>query len=194
MGGWAWRAGWRMLGLMPQLALSAIGRDRPGIVAAATAVLLRHGVNVEDSRMSILRGHFAMTLILGLPDGADRKSLAADLDEVAADLGLEALALSAVEPRAEATPAPTHMVSIYGVDHPGIVHHATRVLAEHRVNITDLETRLVEGEGEPSLYALLIEVAVPDDVDATAVDRSLAEIAASEVVEVSLRELSSDEL
>lgn len=183
-----------MLGAMPQLALSAVGRDRPGIVAATTAVLLRHGVNVEDSRMSILRGHFAMTLILGVPDGADRKSLGDDLDAVAADLGLEALALSAVEPLAEVAPEPTHMVSIYGVDHPGIVHHATRVLAEHRVNITDLETRLVEGNGDPSLYALLIEVAVPEDVDPSDVDRALAEIAASEVVEVSLRELESHEL
>ncbi|HYI79828.1 MAG TPA: ACT domain-containing protein [Thermoleophilaceae bacterium] len=179
---------------MPQLALSAVGRDRPGIVAATTAVLLRHGVNVEDSRMSILRGHFAMTLILGVPEDGDRKSLKADLDIVAADLGLEALALSAVEPLAEAAPEPTHLLSIYGVDHPGIVHHATRVLAEHRVNITDLETRLVEGDGEPSLYALLIEVAVPADVDAADVDRALAEIAASEVVEVSLRELDSHEL
>jgi glycine cleavage system transcriptional repressor len=144
--------------------------------------------------MSILRGHFAMTLILGVPDGADRQSLARDLDTVAADLGLEALALSAVEPLPEATPAPTHMVSIYGVDHPGIVHHATRVLAEHRVNITDLETRLVEGDGEPALYALLIEVAVPGDIDPADVDRALTEIAASEVVEVSLRELDSHEL
>lgn len=183
-----------MLAFMPQLALSAVGRDRPGIVAATTAVLLRHGVNVEDSRMSILRGHFAMTLILGVPDGADRKSLGADLDDVAADLGLEALALSAVEPLAEAVPRATHVVSIYGVDHPGIVHHATRVLAEHRVNVTDLETRLVEGDGSPSLYALLVEVAVPDDVDPDDVDDALAEIAASEVVEVSLRELETDEL
>jgi glycine cleavage system transcriptional repressor len=179
---------------MPQLALSAVGRDRPGIVAATTAVLLRHGVNVEDSRMSILRGHFAMTLILGLPDGGDRGSLARELDEVAAELGLEALALSAVEPLAVVAPSPTHVVSIYGVDHPGIVHHATRVLAERGANVTDLETRLVEGEGEPSLYALLIEVAVPDDVAASEVDRALAEIAASEVVEVSMRELGSDEL
>jgi glycine cleavage system transcriptional repressor len=179
---------------MTQLALSAVGRDRPGIVAATTAVLLRHGVNVEDSRMSILRGHFAMTLILGVPDGADRKSLGDDLDAVAADLGLEALALSAVEPLAEAAPEPTHVVSIYGVDHPGIVHHATRVLAEHGVNITDLETRLVEGGDQPSLYALLIEVVVPDDIAAAEVDGALAEIAASEVVEVSLRELERDQL
>jgi len=179
---------------MSQLALSAVGRDRPGIVAATTSVLLRHSVNVEDSRMSILRGHFAMTLILGVPDGADRASLEADLDEVAAELGLEALALSAVEPLADVAPEATHMVSIYGVDHPGIVHHATRALAEQRVNITDLETRLVEGDGQPSLYALLIEVAVPEDVDVGEVDRALAEIAAREVVEVSLRELGSHEL
>jgi glycine cleavage system transcriptional repressor len=179
---------------MPQLALSAVGRDRPGIVAATTAALLRHGVNIEDSRMSILRGHFAMTLILGVPDGADRRSLADDLDAVAADLGLEALALSAVEPLAEVAPTATHVVSIYGVDHPGIVHHAARVLAEHRVNIADLETRLVEGAGEPSLYALLIEVVVPGDVEPAEVDRALAELAASEVVEVSLRELASDQL
>jgi glycine cleavage system transcriptional repressor len=183
-----------MLGRMPQLALSAVGRDRPGIVAATTAVLLRHGVNIEDSRMSILRGHFAMTLILGVPDGGDRKSLQADLDEVAAGLGLEALSLSAVEPLAEKTPAATHVLAVYGVDHPGIVHHATRTLAEHDVNITDLETRLAEGDGEQPLYALLIEVAVPGDVDLASLDQSLAGIAASEVVEVTLRELDSHEL
>ena len=33
-------------------AIRAIGRDRPGIVAGVTAVLLRHGVNVEDSQMA----------------------------------------------------------------------------------------------------------------------------------------------
>ncbi len=183
-----------MLGGVPQLVLSAVGRDRPGIVAATTAVLLRHGVNVEDSRMSILRGHFAMTLILGVPEGGDRESLRRDLGEVAAGLGLEALTLSAVEPLADAAPRPTHVLSIYGVDHPGIVHHAARTLAEHDVNITDLETRLAEGDGEQPLYALLIEVAMPADADLEALDRALAEIAASEVVEVSLRELDSHEL
>ena len=183
-----------MLVRMAQLALSAIGRDRPGIVAATTAALLRHGANVEDSRMSILRGHFTMMLIVSVPDDSDRVALAEDLDAVAADLGLEALALSAVEPRAEATPAPTHMVSIYGVDHPGIVHHATRVLAEHRVNITDLETRLAEEQGEPSLYALLIEVALPSDLDPSDLDDALGAAGAQESVEVSFRELDRHEL
>jgi glycine cleavage system transcriptional repressor len=183
-----------MLATMAQLALSAIGRDRPGIVAATTAALLRHGANVEDSRMSILRGHFTMMLIVSVPDDSDRAALASDLDAVAADLGLEALALSPVEPLADATVEPTHVVTIYGVDHPGIVHRAAKVLAEHGVNITDLETRLAEEQGEPSLYALLIEVALPSGLDPADLDDALGAAGAQESVEVSFRELDRHEL
>jgi glycine cleavage system transcriptional repressor len=57
---------------VPALALSALGRDRPGIVAEVTGVLVEHGVNVEDSRMAILRGEFAMVLVLGAPEWVDR--------------------------------------------------------------------------------------------------------------------------
>ena len=85
-------------------------------------------------------------------------------------------------------------MAVYGVDHPGIVHRATTVLAEHGVNITDLETRLAEEEGEPSLYALLIEVALPSDLDPATLAEALGEAAASESVEVTLRELDRHEL
>jgi glycine cleavage system transcriptional repressor len=179
---------------MAQLALSAIGRDRPGIVAATTAALLRHGANVEDSRMSILRGHFTMMLVVTVADDADRGALSRDLDSVAADLGLEALAISPVEPLADVTPEPTHVVTVYGVDHPGIVHRATLALAGQGVNIVDLETRLVEERGEPSLYALLMEVTLPAELDAVTLDAALADLGSRESVEVSLRELDRHEL
>ena len=35
---------------MRHLAVSALGRDRPGIVAAVTGTLLAHSVNIEDSQ------------------------------------------------------------------------------------------------------------------------------------------------
>ena len=60
-----------MLGGMSLFAVSAIGRDRPGIVAAVSRVLLDLEGNVEDSQMSILRGHFAVMLIVALPSGVD---------------------------------------------------------------------------------------------------------------------------
>ena len=40
---------------MTHFALTAVGRDRPGIVAAVSRALLDHSVNIEDSQMTILR-------------------------------------------------------------------------------------------------------------------------------------------
>src|SRR4030066_444785 len=43
--------------------LSAIGKDRPGIVADVSAVIYEVGGNIEDSSMSLLRNHFALLLL-----------------------------------------------------------------------------------------------------------------------------------
>ena len=76
---------------MRRLALTAIGRDRPGIVAAASRVLLAHRANVEDSQMTILRGHFTMMLVVSVPEEADVSTLRDDLEDVRAELEQETL-------------------------------------------------------------------------------------------------------
>src|SRR3954447_17197319 len=48
---------------MDQLAVTVIGPDRPGIIADVTGALAGVGGSLEDSSMTLLRGHFAMTLI-----------------------------------------------------------------------------------------------------------------------------------
>jgi glycine cleavage system transcriptional repressor len=53
---------------MARFALSVFGRDRPGIVAAVTRVLADAGCNLEDTSTTILRGHFAMMLVVTGPD------------------------------------------------------------------------------------------------------------------------------
>jgi glycine cleavage system transcriptional repressor len=175
-------------------ALSAIGRDKPGIVAEVTGVLLGHTANVEDSQMTILRGHFAMTLIVAVPADADPDRLRVELEEAGERLGLEAIALREVEELDPEAPEPSHMVTLYGVDHPGIVHAAARALADRGVDITDLNTRLVEEEGEEPLYALLMEVALPGGISPEELEGALREVGARQGVEVSLRELARDAL
>ena len=178
---------------MEHLALSAIGRDRPGIVAAVTRVLLDHGVNVEDSQMTILRRHFTMTLILGVPDRSNRRVLEQDLHAVAAQLQLEALSLKGVERLEGDQPEPSHIVTVYGSDHPGIVCATAEAIARHGYNITDLNTRLVgDAEGDP-LYALMLEVAIPAGHDEE-LRSAMADVGRSENVEVTVRELETDEL
>ncbi len=178
---------------MTLFALSAVGRDRPGIVAAVSEVLLRHGVNVEDSQMTILRGHFTMMLVVAAPEGADGDALRAELSAVGEELGLEALLLSPIEELGGAEPAPSLIVTVYGADHPGILHAVTAAIAALGADITDLNTRLVGEDREP-IYALLMEVAVPGGVAAEELERALAAVADEQGVDVTIRPLEQDAL
>src|SRR5437879_1340581 len=98
------------------VAVTAVGADRPGIVAAVSRVLYDIGGNIEDSRMAILGGHFAMVLIVAIPDGADPENLQRALAEPAGALGL----ITTVRPVADAPPphagGTTYGVSVYGAD------------------------------------------------------------------------------
>jgi glycine cleavage system transcriptional repressor len=180
---------------MRHFALSAIGRDQPGIVAAISAVLLEHEGNVEDSQMTILRGHFTMTLLVSVPDQEDSERLADALRQAGERLGLEAMAFSEVAELAkEAEPAPSHVVSVYGIDHPGILHAVSSTLAHHGASITDLTTRLLAGEGDTAVYALMLELALPPGLEPAALERALEQVGERENVEVSFHELERDEL
>src|SRR2546423_11875032 len=180
---------------MRRFALSAIGRDRPGIVAAVAEALLAHSLNIEDSQATILRGHFTMMLVVAVPEGADTDTLRADLDAVRDRLGLEALAVSEldeVDPDTEAVPS--HIVTVYGADHPGIVHAATSALAERGADITDMTTKLAgEGAGD-ALYALMMEISLPEASTAHDVESALSVVAEEQGVEVTVRELDQDPL
>jgi glycine cleavage system transcriptional repressor len=177
---------------MRSFTLAATGRDRPGIVAAVTEALLAHGVNIEDAEMAILRGHFAIVLVLAAPDDVDVDSLRARLDAVAAEVPLEALSLSEVEalgggPRPEVS----HAISVYGADRPGIVHAVAGALADLGVNIVDLSTRVV---GDEPLYAMLIEVTLPAGLDDATLEGALGRVAAELGVDVSARASGADVL
>jgi glycine cleavage system transcriptional repressor len=177
---------------VPHYAVSAIGRDRPGIVAALTRVLLEVGGNIEDSRMSILRGHFAVMLIVAVPGSVEAERLERDLAAVRAELGLEALAVNPVKEVEPAGAAATHTLTVYGADHPGIVHAVAEALAERGVNITDLETRLTGDPGNP-LYVIVMEVAV-GDTDERRLAEALGAVGEDARVDVSLRPLEVETL
>jgi glycine cleavage system transcriptional repressor len=170
-------------------AVSAIGRDRPGIVAAISQVLFEVGGNIDDSQMSILHGHFAVMLVVSVPGEVGRDQLAGRLEEVRERLGLEGLAVSELDELAGAA-APTHVLTVYGADHPGIVHAVSTALAERGVNITDLRTRRT-GQEAP-LYVMVMEIAVPGDEEE--LREAMTQVGEATAVDVSLRELSSEAL
>lgn len=171
---------------MAQLAVTAVGADRPGIIAKVTGVLLDHGGNLLDSSMTILGGQFAIVLLVEAE--ADADTLEGDLAAATADLGL----VVAVRPLGQGTdnPPPTHMLSVYGADRPGIVHAVAATLAERSVNVTDLTTRVLEGERP--VYAMVLEVSLPAGVDPHDLAAALRHGDGSEAIEASIHPLDVD--
>jgi glycine cleavage system transcriptional repressor len=172
---------------MPQLARCALGRDRPGVVAAVTEALLAHGVNIEDAQAAVLSGHFALVFVLAAPPGTNVGAVRASLEDVAAQVELEGLLLSEMESDQPEPPVATHVVTVYGVDHPGIVHAISRSLAEQEISIVEMRTQVAGEEDEP-LYVMFLEVAGAPDLEA------LEALGAGEGVEVSVRELEDTKL
>ncbi|NLU77340.1 amino acid-binding protein [Micromonospora sp. HNM0581] len=170
---------------MNELAITVIGRDRPGIVADVAEVLARLGANLTDSTMTRLRGHFAMTLICVGPT-------AVEVETALAPLSVDGQLLATVRevtPDGETAPAGEPFVmAVHGADRMGIVAAMTRVLAEAGGNVTDLSTRLAG-----TLYVVVAEVELPAATAATLSSR-LAEVAAGLGVEVTLRPAEPDVL
>lgn len=142
------------------IAVTAVGNDRTGIVAAVSRALYESGCNLQDATSTILRGHFSMMLIVSAPPEVAAGDLEVKLAPVAEELGLSITARAVEEADTEVTPA-THMVSVYGADEPGIVYRVTKELAAAGLNITALSSRVIGSESEP-VYALMLEVAADD--------------------------------
>ena len=85
------------------------------------------------------------------------------------------------------------MITVYGADHPGIVHAVSAALAERGVNITDLETRLA-GAADSPLYVMMHRGRHPARLPRPSLEAALSEVADSAEVEVSMRPLAAEAL
>ena len=167
---------------MRELAVTAVGSDRPGIVAAITGALLRIGGNLEDARAALLRGSFATVLAVAVPDDVTADDVTAALRPVALELGL-GLWVGEAAPKPPGPPRPRCVLSVYGADHPGIVHGISTALADRAVNVVDLSARLV---GEPPIFVLGIEAELPEGVDPEALQAELHGVAEGLEVELTV--------
>lgn len=171
---------------MSQLAITVLGHDQPGIIAATTHALADLGVNIEDSSMTLLRGHFAMTLVT---DGAIGVAEAvAALAFLEAD-GTLTVTVRDMPDEDEADRGSPYVLSVHGGDRPGIVARVLGVIADAGGNVTDLSTRLAGG-----LYVLIAECDFPASTDIAAVHAAISDAANDLGVAASLRSVESDDL
>ena len=167
--------------------ICGVGSDQQGIVETVSSFLFERGLNIEDSRMAILGGEFA---ILILVSGAD-----AALDLLQREIGLleEKSGLKVYSkptgPRA-AEPFIPYRISAVALDHPGIVQAIASAVAAEGINVASLDTQTAPAPitGAP-VFNLHMTVEVSPAVPMAKLKAQLTAIGEKEGIDISVEPL-----
>ena len=118
--------------------LTAVGPDRVGIVDDLSGAISAAGCNIEESKMSVLGGEFAVIMLVSGP-AVSVGGLSKSLPGLGRKLTLHVECRATHEPRAGEKGRP-YLLEAVSLDTPGIVHSVTALLRNHGINIEDLET------------------------------------------------------
>jgi glycine cleavage system transcriptional repressor len=142
------------------LAISAIGKDRPGLAHDLVRTVSDCGASITDSRMLPLGGEFAMQLLVsGNWHGIAR--VESELTRLAEASGL-ALHLRRTEPRPLREDHIPYSIDVIGPDHSGIVAGLAGFLTARSIEIAEVQTRgYAAAQTGAAMFAVQLMINVP---------------------------------
>lgn len=169
--------------------LTAVGTDRVGIVDDLTAAILGRNCNVEESRMTVLGGEFAVMLLVSGPRENIGELVAAGPD-IGQEMGLLLTTKLTVAPHRDRRMRPYQLESV-SLDTPGIVHSVTTVLRRHGINIDDLETETSAAPwtGAP-MFLMRARLSLPPAVNPAELREELEALEAQQNLDVRLKPIT----
>jgi glycine cleavage system transcriptional repressor len=173
--------------------LSAIGKDRPGIVADVSEVIFECGGSIEDSSTSLLRNHFAMLLLFSTEKEEVNQRLSSGLKRLEWEKNLTVfyspITLDEVEPWTK-EPKGRFKITTSGVDHAGIVFRVCRLLFDRKINIIDMKTHHVfSAESGTPLFEMEIDIEVPTAISEQELREDLHRLANDLMIDLVLRKM-----
>ncbi len=145
------------------LVISALGKDRPGIVDELSRTVLEEGCNIADSRMTVLGGEFAILLMVeGNWNTLSRmENSISDLEK---RLDMTIIAKRTEERQTEGEALIPYTVEVVSLDHPGIVHYLASFFSRRNINIEDMSTAgyAAAHTGTP-MFSVQMTVGIPSD-------------------------------
>ena len=132
-----------------------------------TGALAALGGNLEDSTMTLLRGHFAMVVLVRVHVAA--KAVRKALEPVSASGRLTVDVRKLAADTVPSAPGRAWTLRVHGADRPGIVAEVTRSLLGHSLNITDSQMAVLGGR-----FSMMLIVEAPEGTDLDAVREELA--------------------
>jgi glycine cleavage system transcriptional repressor len=180
--------------------LSAIGADRVGIVDDLAALVFERGGNIEESKMAVLGGEFAVMMLVSM-EAAVLDGFVAGTRELESKLSLKIGVKGTRKDEREDTPREDSGLSAGGQGRPytletvsldgkGIVRAVSAVLRAYGINIEDLETSTERAPltGAP-LFRMKANIVLGREVVVAALRRELEELQAAQDLDIVLQPL-----
>jgi glycine cleavage system transcriptional repressor len=147
-----------------KLVISALGEDRPGIVDKLSSIIFEHALNIEDSRMTVLGGEFAILLLVSGEQSAIN-ALQARLSDIEQALQMSLLVKATTDSVMQDSTIP-YSVEVAALDHPGIVRNIASFFSSRNINIVNLETERYPAPhtGSP-MFALHMTIGIPAEIN-----------------------------
>jgi glycine cleavage system transcriptional repressor len=167
------------------LLLTAIGPDQVGLVQRISEFISRHGCNIEDSKMAVFCGEFAVIVLIS-GDGGNLVKIARDYREIETETGL-AISIKTPSTRKTAESFLPYKLTASCMDHPGIVYQLSAVLSAMDVNIESMETKTYAApvSGTP-IFQLEANLAIPTRTNINSLRARFAEIQREENIDIEI--------
>lgn len=167
------------------LILTAVGPDRVGLVEKISEYVLEHGCNIEDSKMAVFCGEFALILLIS-GEGHQLLKIANTYNELAAQTRLNIWIKSPSKKEPEEPSLPYRLI-VSCMDHPGVVYKLSSILSQLGINIESMETKTYAAPvSGTSIFRLEALVSVPAKLNITALRARLEGFAREENVDFEL--------
>ncbi len=176
------------------LSLSAIGKDRTGIVCSVSKVLFELGCNIEDSTMTLLGGQFAVILLLSCPENSDMAKIKSKLKSSLKNLDLAVSVNEVDNSGKDKKICGDYVIAVYGADKSGIVYNISKYLADNKINITDVQTKISGKAKNGKVYIMLLEVVVPKSLNIEEFKHYLQHLAQELNVEIFVNQADTDSI
>ena len=162
-----------------------LGPDRVGLVEKIAAFIARHDCNIEDSKMAVFCGEFAVIVLIS-GDGNKLVKIASDYRELETETSLT-ISIKTPAMRSSAESFLPYKLTASCMDHPGIVHQISNVLSTMGVNIESMETKTYAApiSGTP-IFQLEADLAVPTRTNIVELRERFGEIQRQENIDIDL--------
>jgi glycine cleavage system transcriptional repressor len=154
------------------MVFSLLGPDRAGLVDRISEAITGAKGNLEDSRMAVLGGEFAMHILCTIEAGG-ASALEGAVHLAAQELGLLTLAKKTTARPCQDGTMPL-AIKVRGMDHEGIVHEVTHYLGEQGITVEFLDTQVAHAphSGIP-LFSMNMKILAPSSVSLASLRKSL---------------------